>query len=154
MRNLDRTDKRILSELQRDGRMTNVELAKRVNLSPTPCLDRVRRLERDAVIQGYRAVLDPDKLAMGLLVFVEIVLDRTTNDVFDRFAERVRALPEVVECQMVAGGFDYLMKLRFADMKSYRAFLGKELATLPGVSQTHTYIAMEEVKRSDQLPIL
>jgi len=106
----------------------------------------VRRLERLGYIRGYSAHLDPHKLGAHLLAFVEIRLDRTTPDVFDRFKEAVARLAEVQECHMVAGGFDYLVKLRVADMEAYRRILGEGIAALPGVEQTHTYFVMEEVK--------
>lgn len=150
---LDRIDRAILRLLQGDGRMTNVELARQVHLSPTPCLERVRRLERDGFIRGYRAELDPQKLGAALLIFVQVTLDRTTPDVFDRFRAKVREVPEILECHMVAGGFDYLLKLRVPDMATYRAILGDRLTLLPGVLQTHTYMVMEEVKSTVTLPI-
>ncbi|OKH87020.1 Lrp/AsnC ligand binding domain-containing protein [Thalassospira sp. TSL5-1] len=145
VKSLDKIDKQILRELQHDGRMSNVELSRRVNLSPTPCLERVRRLEQQGFIIGYMARLDPRKLDQSLVVFVEITLDRTTPDVFDKFSSAVRKLPEVEECHMVAGGFDYLMKSRVSDMYAYREFL-ERLSSVEGVSQTHTYVVMEEVK--------
>lgn len=152
-RPLDRIDRKILRALQADGRLSNVELARRVNLSPTPCLERVRRLERAGYIRGYRADLAPDKLGAGLLVFVQVILDRTTPDVFEQFREAAAALPEVIECHMVAGGFDYLLKVRVRDMPAYRHFLGERLTALGGVAQTHTYVVMEEVKSDAPLPV-
>ncbi len=152
-RTLDRTDLAILRLLQREGRIANVELAARVNLSPPPCLERVRRLEREGYIVGYRAELDPGKLGAGLLVFVQVTLDRTTPDVFERFKGVVHEIAEVLECHMVAGGFDYLIKLRVADMDAYRKLLGDKLTALPGVLQTHTYVVMEEVKNTRELPV-
>ena len=143
---MDRLDYRILEILQKDGRLSFAELARRVHLSPTPCVERVRRLERLGYIRDYAAHLDPHKLGAHLLAFVEIRLDRTTPDVFDRFKEAVMRLDEVQECHMVAGGFDYLVKLRVADMEAYRRILGERIAALPGVQQTHTYFVMEEVK--------
>lgn len=134
-KSLDKIDKQILRELQNDGRMSNVELSRRVNLSPTPCLERVRRLEQHGFITGYMATLDPRKLGQSLVVFVEITLDRTTPDVFDVFATAIRKLPEIEECHMVAGGFDYLAKLRVEDMYAYREFL-ERLSSVQGVSQT------------------
>lgn len=142
---LDRTDRRLLALLQGDGRLSVAELARRVHLSPTPCLERVRRLERDGYIRGYAADLDPAKLGAALLAFVEILLDRTTPDVFTRFRDAMVALDPVQECHMVAGGFDYLLKVRVRDMAAYRRFL-EQLAAIPGVQQTHTYVVMEEVK--------
>ncbi len=104
-KSLDKIDKQILRELQNDGRMSNVELSRRVNLSPTPCLERVRRLEQQGFITGYMALLDPRKLNQSLVVFVEITLDRTTPDVFDVFASAIRKLTEIGECHMVARWF-------------------------------------------------
>jgi Lrp/AsnC family leucine-responsive transcriptional regulator len=149
---LVRTDRRLLSLLQRDGRLPVAELARRVHLSPTPCLERVRRLERDGYIRGYAADLDPARLGAGLIAFVEVQLDRTSPDVFNRFGEGVIGLDPVQECHMVAGGFDYLLKVRTRDMGAYRRFL-EELAALPGVQQTHTYVVMEEVKSTRAITI-
>ncbi|HYC03831.1 MAG TPA: Lrp/AsnC ligand binding domain-containing protein [Azospirillaceae bacterium] len=150
---LDRIDLNILRILQEDGRLANVELARRVNLSPTPCLERVRRLERDGFIRGYAALLDPGLLERGLMAFIEVRLDRTTPDVFQIFADAVARLDEIQECHMVAGGFDYLIKVRVADMAAYRAFLGDKLSSIQGVSQTHTYMVMEEVKATHAIPV-
>ena len=108
---------------------------------------------RDGFVEGYGARLNPHRLGLGLLVFVEVLLDKTTPDVFERFATAVRRAPEVLECHMVAGGFDYLVKTRVADMAAYRRFLGEVLLTLPGVRETRTYAVMEEVKRDAPLPI-
>lgn len=150
---LDRIDRRILAALQSEGRITNLELAERIGLSPTATAERVKRLTRDGFILGYSARLDPAKIALGLLVFVEVKLDRTTPDVFDEFAAAVRQAPEVIECHMVAGGFDYLVKARVADMAAYRRFLSDVLLSMPGVRETHTYAVMEEVKGDPVLPI-
>jgi Lrp/AsnC family leucine-responsive transcriptional regulator len=150
---LDTIDRRILRELQRDGRISNQALAERVNLSPTPCLARVRRLERDGFITGYAAFVDPEKLDAALLVFIEVVLDRTDENVFDEFKRAVLNMPQVLECQMVAGGFDYLIKARVKDMADYRRFLGQSLAGLPSVRETHTYVVMEEVKATTAIAI-
>lgn len=151
--NIDEPDRRILAALQDDGRISNAALAKLVGLSPAACFERVRRLRQQGLIRGFTALLDPQKLDRGLLVFVEIVLDRTTPDVFDQFARAVREMPEVLECHMVAGGFDYLIKVRVRDMEAYRQFLGASLTSLPGVRETHTYAVMEEVKHSMRLPL-
>jgi Lrp/AsnC family leucine-responsive transcriptional regulator len=150
---LDNTDLRILDELQNDGRLTNVELARRVGLSPTPCLERVRRLERDGAIRGYRATLDPAQLDAALVVFVEVAIDRTSRESFERFATAAKALPEVVECHMVAGGFDYLLKVRASDMEAYRQFLGRALSEVPHIRETRTYVVMEQVKADDRIPV-
>jgi Lrp/AsnC family leucine-responsive transcriptional regulator len=153
MDDLDRIDLRILDALQRDGRITNLKLAETVSLSPTAVLARVQRLTREGYILGYEARLNPAKLGAGLLVFVEVLLDRTTPNVFEQFKAAVQAAPQVLECHMVAGGFDYLVKTRVADMADYRRFAGDVLWQLPGVRETRTYAVMEEVKNSSRLPL-
>lgn len=153
MSDLDKTDRKILEILQADGRIANVDLADRVGLSPTSVGERLKRLQRDGFVEGYAARLNPHRLGLGLLVFVEVLLDKTTPDVFARFAKAVQFAPEVLECHMVAGGFDYLVKARIADMTAYRRFLGDVLLALPGVRETRTYAVMEEVKRDAPLPV-
>ena len=143
---LDRIDRLILKGLQADGRKAISELAREVHLTTSPCLDRVHRLEADGYIQGYTARLSPHHLGARLLAFVELQVDRTTPAEFEKFRCAIEALEEVIECHRVAGGFDYLIKIRVADMEAYRKFLGERLATLPGISHTRTYLAMEEVK--------
>ena len=150
---LDRLDLRILSALQADGRITNLKLAEAIGLSPTAVLARVQRLTRDGYILGYEARLNPLKLGAGMLVFVEVLLDRTTPNVFDAFKAAVQVRPEIMECHMVAGGFDYLLKTRSADMNDYRNFAGTVLWQLPGVRETRTYAVMEEVKSTAHLPL-
>jgi Lrp/AsnC family leucine-responsive transcriptional regulator len=113
----------------------------------------VRRLERDGVITGYGARLDAERLGLSLMLLVEVVLDRTTPDNFLRFREAVAAIPEVQECYLVAGNFDYLLKVRAADIRAYRAALGEKVAAIPGVAQTHTYVVMEHVKDTAELPV-
>ncbi len=153
VKKLDRIDKNILFELQRDGRLSNVELAKRVGLSPTPCLERVKRLEKERYITGYNAKLNPHKLEAALLVFVEITLTKTSPDVFDDFSKAVQHLDVIQECHLVSGDFDFLLKTRVPDMAAYRQLLGETLLTLPAVSESRTYVVMEEVKSSNLLPI-
>ena len=148
---LDRIDRKILSILQEEGRIANLKLAEAVALSPTAVLARVQRLTRDGFILGYEARLNPLKLGAGMLVFVEVLLDRTTPNVFDQFKAAVQVHPEIMECHMVAGGFDYLLKTRSADMNAYRVFAGNVLWQLPGVRETRTYAVMEEVKHSNHL---
>jgi Lrp/AsnC family transcriptional regulator, leucine-responsive regulatory protein len=150
---LDRLDLRILSALQDDGRMTNLKLADEIGLSPTAVLARVQRLTREGYILGYEARLNPLKLGAGMLVFVEVLLDRTTPNVFEEFKAAVQVRPEIMECHMVAGGFDYLLKTRSADMADYRNFAGTVLWQLPGVRETRTYAVMEEVKNSARLAL-
>ncbi|BEU97137.1 Lrp/AsnC ligand binding domain-containing protein [Acidovorax sp. DW039] len=148
---LDRIDRKILSILQEDGRIANLKLAEAVALSPTAVLARVQRLTREGYILGYEARLNPLKLGAGMLVFVEVLLDRTTPNVFDQFKAAVQVHPEIMECHMVAGGFDYLLKTRSADMNAYRVFAGNVLWQLPGVRETRTYAVMEEVKHTSHL---
>ena len=143
---LDRIDLKILQILQQDCRISNVELAHQVNLSPTPCLERVKRLEKNGYIEKYVAHLNPKKLNANLSAYIQVSLTNTTTKDLEEFNRQVRALNEVVECSMVAGGFDYLIKIRLQDMAEYREFLGGKLATIKGISQTHTYVVMEEVK--------
>ena len=150
---IDRIDRRILNFLQRDGRIANLKLAESVALSPTAVLARVQRLQREAYILGYEARLNPLKLGAAMMVFVEVLLDRTTPNVFEAFKAAVQVHPEIMECHMVAGGFDYLLKTRMADMAAYRAFAGTVLWQLPGVRETRTYAVMEEVKNTTQLPL-
>jgi len=150
---IDRIDRRILDCLQRDGRISNLKLAEQAALSPTAVLARVQRLTREGFILGYEARLNPLKLGAGMLVFVEVLLDRTSPNVFEQFKAAVQVRPEILECHMVAGGFDYLLKTRSADMGHYRDFAGQVLWQLPGVRETRTYAVMEEVKLSHALPL-
>jgi len=152
-RKIDRIDKNILSALQKDGRLSNVELSKRVGLSPTPCLERVKRLESDGFILGYKAMLNPKKLGAALLVFVEITLSKTSPDVFDEFAKAVQLVDVIHECHLVSGNFDFLLKTRVNDMSAYRELLGDTLLRLPSVSESRTYVVMDEIKSSNMLPI-
>jgi Lrp/AsnC family leucine-responsive transcriptional regulator len=150
-RGLDRIDRRLLVRLQQDGRTAVAQLAREVHLTVTPTLERVRRLEASGYIEGYFARLNPSRLGLGLLAYVEVSLDRTTPDAFERFKQVMLAHDEVMECHMVAGGFDYLLKVRVTDMESYRRFLGDRIAAVRGVQQTHTYFVMEEVKSTHRL---
>jgi len=150
---LDRIDWKILQVLQADGRISNLKLAEAVALSPTAVLARVQRLTRAGYVLGYEARLDPARLGAGLLVFVEVLLDRTTPNVFEAFRAAVQVQPAILECHMVAGGFDYLLKTRMADMQAYREFAGTVLWQLPGVRETRTYVVMEEVKSTTRLPL-
>jgi Lrp/AsnC family leucine-responsive transcriptional regulator len=152
-RTLDRIDRRLLALLQQDGRTPVSQLAREVHLTVTPTLERVRRLEAAGYIEGYFARLNPARLGLGLLAYVEVSLDRTTPDAFERFREVMLAHDEVMECHMVAGGFDYLLKVRVTDMESYRRFLGDRIAAVRGVQQTHTYFVMEEVKSTHRLVV-
>ena len=152
-KHLDRIDRNILIELQKNGRITNAELANQVGLIASPCLERVKRLEGQGYINGYHARVDPVKLGAAMLVFVEITLVKTSVDIFEEFSTAVKSHDDIQECHLVSGNFDYLLKARVADMSSYRKLLGDTLLRLPGVSESRTYVVMEEVKESTQVKI-
>jgi len=150
---LDRIDINILATLQKNGRISNISLANEVGLSASPCLDRVKRLETEGYIERYGAKLNASKLKFGMSAFIEITLDRTTTELFDSFQAAMCAINEVSECHMVAGGFDYLVKIRIADMEAYRQILGM-IVDIPGVAKNHTYVVIEEIKQDIGLPLL
>ncbi|WP_222565905.1 winged helix-turn-helix transcriptional regulator [Novilysobacter antarcticus] len=152
-RPLDKIDRKILRVLQQDGRISFTELGERVGLSTSPCTERVRRLERDGVITGYHARLDPHLVGADLLVFVEISLAYKSGDVFEEFRNAALRLPNVLECHLVSGDFDYLIKARISEMASYRKLLGSTLLTMPHVRDSKSYIVMEEVKETLNLPL-
>ena len=153
LKQLDKIDRNIVRLLQQDARIPHTELARKVGLSTTPCKERVKRLEREGVIQQYQAVLNPAALNRGLVVFVQIRLNRTSQDIFEEFTASALDLPEVQECYLVSGNFDYLLKARVADMNAYRVLLGETLLTLPGVLESTSYVVMEQVKESLTLPV-
>ena len=148
MKDLDRLDCRILDALQRDGRIAITELAAQVGLSATACTERVRRLERDGVVSGYHARLDPARLGKKLLVFVELKMATKSDEVFDQVKQQIAHVPEVLECHLVSGDFDYLVKLRLKEMSEYRHLLGKLLLKLPSATESRSYIVMEEIKET------
>ncbi|MET0588803.1 MAG: Lrp/AsnC ligand binding domain-containing protein [Novosphingobium sp.] len=150
---LDATDLRLIAVLQEDGRITNQDLARSCAISPAACHERVRRLRERGVILATVALIEPAALDCGLLIFVEVQLDRTSDDQFRAFADHVRSIPQILECHMVAGGFDYLLKARVSDMAAYRGFLGGILAEIPGIRETRTYAVLEEVKQTTRLPV-
>ncbi|RDE22770.1 winged helix-turn-helix transcriptional regulator [Motiliproteus coralliicola] len=152
-RKLDRIDRNILRQLQNNGRMSYVDLAAEVGLSTTPCLERVRRLEKDGIIRGYSANLDPRALEAGLLVFVEISLTYRSNTIFEDFKREVLKIPQVMECHLVSGEFDYLIKARISEMSAYRELLGELLISLPNVDKSRSYIVMEEVKETSSINV-
>ena len=153
MDQLKKIDKHILSVLQSNGRITYAELARQVGLTTTPCIERVKRLERDGYIKNYTAQLNPERLGAGLIVFVQIRLVRTSKDSFEEFKRAVVLLPEVQECYLVSGNFDYLIKARVADMKAYREFLGDTLLRVPGVQESTSIAVMEAVKETLSIPV-
>ncbi|VVE87728.1 Lrp/AsnC ligand binding domain-containing protein [Pandoraea bronchicola] len=148
IRTLDRLDRRILTLLQQDGRMSMKDLSEQVGLSITPCIERVKRMERDGVIMGYFARVNPAALGASLLVFVEITLDHKSGNMFDQFRREVLRIPEVMECHLISGDFDYLIKARIREMSEYRKLLGDILLQLPGAVQSKSYVVMEEIKET------
>lgn len=145
---LDSIDRKILGALQTDGRMTFSSLADAVGLTTTPCIERVRRLEREGYIEGYRAILDPARLEAQMVVFVQIRLDRNSKDSFELFKRALRKLPQVQECYLVTGEFDFLVKARVSGMDAYRDFLETGLLSISGVKDSTSIVAMEVIKES------
>lgn len=153
MTELDRIDRKILEILQLQGRIPMTELAQQIGLSTSPCTERVRRMEREGVITGYHARIDPQAIGKTLLVFVEITLSSKSADVFDKVRTELLHVPEVMECHLVSGGFDYLVKARLRAMSDYRRLLGDLLKKLPVTAESNSYVVMEEVKESLYLPL-
>lgn len=153
MHALDRIDLKILDILQRDARIAMTALADQVGLSASPCTERIRRMERANVITGYHARLSPTALGRSLLVFVEIKLSSKSSDVFDKVRKELLHVPEVLECHLVSGNFDYLVKARLRGMDEYRHLLGDILKKLPVAAESHSYVVMEEVKETLLLPV-
>lgn len=142
---LDQIDRRILAALMTDARQPVAEIARQVGLSKTPVAARIRRLEEIGLITGYRAILSPIKLGLAHVAFVEVRLSDTREAALSRFNAAVRAIPEIEECHMIAGGFDYLLKVRSHDIADYRKIMGEKISALPFVAATSTYVAMEAV---------
>lgn len=147
-RALDKLDRHILRLLQQDGRMSMKDLGEQVGLSITPCIERVKRMERDGVIDGYYARVNPAAVGAKLLVFVEITLNQKSANAFEQFRREVLRIPEVLECHLVSGDFDYLIKARIREMAEYRKLLGDMLLQLPGAAQSKSYVVMEEIKET------
>ena len=150
---LDSIDRKILRVIQKKGRISNADLSEKVGLSPSACHRRVQRLETDGIVRDYVALLDPRTIGLPSTIFVEIKLQGQADEILDAFEAEVKRVPEILECHMVAGGFDYLIKARLADMAAYRAFLGEILVQMPGVRETRTYAVLEEVKNTVRLPL-
>lgn len=151
MQQLDRLDLKIIDILQRNGRITMTELGEQIGLSTSPCAERVKRLERSGVITGYFARVNPQLIKKPLLVFVELTLATKSEDVFEKIRNELANMPEVIECHLVSGSFDYLVKSRLEAMSDYRDLLGKILKKIPVPTQSHSYVVMEEVKESSYI---
>lgn len=146
MDELDSIDRKILDVLSREGRITVTELAARVGLSKSPCQIRMRRLEETGYIRGYKAVIDLARLGAGHIAFVQVSLSDTTSKALEAFNAAAREIREIEQCHMIAGGFDYLLKVRTRDIGAYRRVLGEKISAMPYVAQTSTYVVMEPVK--------
>ncbi|EJL77883.1 transcriptional regulator [Polaromonas sp. CF318] len=153
MKTLDEIDLRILRMLQKDGRIQNVELAEKAGLSPSPCLRRVKALEESGVVERYVALLDASKLGIGLTVFVRIWLTSQDAKTIDNFTAEVQSLPQIVECHLMAGDCDFLLRVVAADLDAYRRFQGEHLVRIKGVQSVKTEIPMQKIKMTSELPI-
>jgi Lrp/AsnC family leucine-responsive transcriptional regulator len=150
---LDATDRKILAELQADGRLSNQELAERVALSPSPCLRRVRALERAGVIRRYAALLDALQVGLGLLAYVSVKLEKRGKMPVDQFTRAVDSWPEVIECHSMTGDMDYLMRVQVEDLEHYSRFVMDKLLKQPGVIDIRTNFVLERVKETTALPL-
>lgn len=150
---LDALDLRILGELQDDAKVTNVDLAARVRLSPSPCLARVRGLESANVINRYVTLLDPHALGLHANVFVEVVLDRPSRETLDAFERAIRELPEVMECHLMSGDADYLLRVIVPDISELEKFVVEKLAPLPGIARIRSRFSLKQVKYQTTLPL-
>ncbi len=142
---LDAIDYRILSVLQKNARITIVDLASQVNLTKTPCAERLKRLENEGFIEGYKAILNTEQLGLNHLMGVQVTLSQTNNDTLEKFNLAVKQIPEIQSCLMVAANFDYLLLVRTRDIGHFRKILGEEIGQLPSIQQTHSFVVMEEV---------
>ena len=152
-RDLDEIDSRIIAALQANGRLSNVELADRVGLSPSPCLRRVKRLEREGYVEAYRAMLQRGRVGLGFTVFVDVKIAAHANDRADAFQEAIVAMPEVVACHMVSGEADYLLEVVVPDLEHYQRFLVGKLLSLPIVREVRSNIAIQTLKAGGPLPL-
>lgn len=150
---LDAIDRRILNALQRDGRLQNVDLAREVGLSPSPCLRRVRRLEEAGVIAGYAARLDPGKVDLGMTLFARVWLTGQDEETVGPFVAAIQDLPQVTECHLMAGDCDFLLRVLAKDLNAYRRFQVEHLGRIKGVRNIKTDIPMQTVKQSAALPV-
>lgn len=145
---IDEFDRKILAILRKDGRITFTDLAEQVGLSKTPCQQRVKRLVENGVIVGFRAIIDPAKVGLDHVAFTEVKLSDTRETALKEFNAAVREIPEVEECHMIASSFDYLLKVRTADIRRYRIILGEKISSLPHVASTSTFVAMETISET------
>jgi Lrp/AsnC family transcriptional regulator, leucine-responsive regulatory protein len=150
---IDRIDRRILGALQRDGRLQNVQLAAEVGLSPSPCLRRVRLLEERGVIAGYTALIDGAAVGLGLIIFVRVTLDRQDKAAVEHFAAEIVKIPEVMECHLMAGSYDFLLRVAATDLEDYQRFQMQHLTQIRGVRNVETEIPLRRIKSTSRLPV-
>jgi len=150
---LNKIDRKILRILQKDGRITYAELGRQVGLTTTPSIERVKRLEKEGYIKGYSAIVNPEQLDAGLIIFVQIKFDRTSKSNFAEFQRAVQKLEQVQECYLISGAFDYLLKARVANMSAYREFLEDTLLSLPDVKESSSIVVMEAAKETLNIPV-
>ncbi|MGH1417733.1 MAG: Lrp/AsnC family transcriptional regulator [Hyphomicrobiaceae bacterium] len=150
---LDSTDIKILKELQNDGRISNADLAKRINLSPSPCLNRVRNLERENVIDRYVAILTPSAIGLPLSVFIRIGLERQIEEALDRFEAKMHEYPNVMECYLMSGESDYLIRVVVKDITELQEFIIQELSKIPGIANIQSSFSLKQVKYTTALPL-
>jgi len=150
---LDDADRRILKVLQSAGRISNVDLAERVGLSPSPCLARVKALEQRGVIKHYAALVDPDSVGLGISVFIQITLERQIEKSLDTFEKRMAALDEVMECYLMTGDSDYLIRVVVPDLRALERFIVRDVSTIPGVANIRSSMALKQVKYNTALPL-
>jgi len=153
MTNIDRIDRKILDALQREGRLPMTELAQRIGLTTSPCTERVKRLEREGVIEGYHARVNPEALGRTLLVYVELTLSSKSAQIFDAVRQSLLLEPRVLECHLISGSFDYLLKVRLTAMREYRELLGSILRQIPVPAQSNSYVVMEEIKENGPISV-
>lgn len=153
MSNLDQIDRRLLAELQAEGRVTNVELAQRVGLTAPPCLRRVRALEEDGVIRGYHADIDPAKMGFAITVFALVSLKSQAEEALRQFEDHVRELPEVRECHMLNGEIDFILKIVSRDLQSFQEFLTSKLTSAPNVASVKTSLTIRTAKQEPGVPL-
>ena len=151
---LDSIDRRILDELQANGRLSIVELANRVHLTKTPCSERVRRLEKSGIITGYHAKLDNTRIGLDHVTIVHVSLSQTSDNALNDFNRAVNKIPEIQNCMMIAGQFDYMLKVRTRDIAHYRQLLGEHIGKLPFLLQTHSFSVMETVKDNETIQMV
>jgi len=153
MADIDRIDRKILDALQREGRLPMTELAQRIGLTTSPCTERVKRLEREGVIEGYHARVNHEALGRTLLVYVELTLSSKSTQIFDAVRQALLLEPRVLECHLTSGSFDYLVKVRLTAMREYRELLGHILRQIPVPAQSNSYVVMEEIKENGPLTV-